>query len=125
MGGYELWRHIYKRGAQNHERRPSLNAGEAADNGLWGMIAFAFALGFAHEEEFSIIALCAGRANCWAVMAPYAAAVAASILGLTMISVATFNRFRSRLEPWAGHLPLLSGLILGLIGFGYLFGRSS
>jgi hypothetical protein len=43
-------------------------------------------LGFAHEEEFAIVALCAGRANCWSVMAVYAVAVAGVILALTLVS---------------------------------------
>lgn len=37
---------------------------EAADGGLYGMAALAFALGFTHNEEFDIIAICTGSDYC-------------------------------------------------------------
>ncbi|CAN5803988.1 high frequency lysogenization protein HflD [soil metagenome] len=89
------------------------------EKGLWGIAVFAFALGFAHEEEFAIVALCAGRANCWGVMAVYAIAVASVILALTLVSVAAFDRFRERLEPWRNRLPRISAVILIAMGLAY------
>ena len=47
-------------------------AEEAADRGLYGMAALAFALGFAHNEEFDIIAICTGSAYCLELMLLYA-----------------------------------------------------
>lgn len=69
-------------------------------------------LGFAHEEEFAIIALCAGRVSCWGVMAAYSVSVAGVILLLTLISVAALDRFRERLDPWAERLPRISAVVL-------------
>lgn len=89
------------------------------NEGLWGIAAFAFALGFAHEEEFAIVALCAGRASCWGVMGVYALAVAGVILALTLASVAAYDRFRDRLDPWRNRLPRISAVIL--IGMGVLY----
>lgn len=40
------------------------NHDKAVDRGLFGIAWFAFILGFAHEEEFEIIALCAGSDYC-------------------------------------------------------------
>ena len=93
-----------------------------AESGLLGLAGFAFVLGFAHEEEFAILALCAGRASCWGVMGAYALAVATVILGLTLASIAAFDRFRSTLEPWRNRLPRVSAVVLGAMGLLYLLG---
>jgi hypothetical protein len=108
----------WRRGGHAH-------AGHAHDSrrtGLCGITIFAFALGFAHEEEFAIVALCAGRANCWGVMGMYAVAVAGVILGLTLVSVAALDRFRDRLDPWGHRLPRVSGVILTAMGVAYAAG---
>jgi len=46
---------------------------------LWGLATFAFILGFAHEEEFALLALAASGINAWALMISYGLAV---LLGL-------------------------------------------
>ncbi len=123
----------WRRGGHRHASSPSHSVGRhrhrhtdaserPADRGLWGIAVFAFALGFAHEEEFAIIALCAGRASCWWVMAVYATAVAGVILVLTLASVAAFDRFRERLDPWAERLPRISAVVLIAMGILYAIG---
>lgn len=98
------------------------HAAPEPEEGLWGIAVFAFALGFAHEEEFAIVALCAGRASCWGVMGVYALAVAGVILALTLASVAAYGRFRDRLEPWRDRLPRISAAILVAMGLLYVAG---
>lgn len=90
--------------------------------GLLGLATFALVLGFAHEEEFAVIALCAGRASCWSVMAVYGFAVAGVILALTLASIAAIDRFRHRLERWHDRLPRISAAILLGMGFLYILG---
>lgn len=112
----------WRRGAHTHAadgRDDHDPVGPGAREGLWGIALFAFALGFAHEEEFAIVALCAGRMSCWGVMAAYAIAVAAVILALTLASVAAAGRFRERVEGWRHALPRISAAIL--IGMGALY----
>ncbi len=94
----------------------------ASGTGLAGLAAFAFVLGFAHEEEFAILALCAGRASCWGVMAAYAVTVAAAILGLTLASIAAYQRFRERIDPWHDRIPRASAVVLLAMGAAYLLG---
>jgi ABC-type nickel/cobalt efflux system permease component RcnA len=107
----------------DHSGNGALHAAEKlGEKGLWGIALFAFALGFAHEEEFAIVALCAGRANCWGVMAVYAFVVAGVILALTLVSVAAFDRFRERLDPWGYRLPRVSAVILIAMGVAYSVG---
>ncbi|MCA1572212.1 MAG: hypothetical protein LC798_18265, partial [Chloroflexi bacterium] len=94
----------------------------ASGESLWVLAAFAFLLGFAHEEEIAILALCAGRGSCWAVMATYALTVAGLILGLTLLSIAVLDRFRARIDPWHERLPRMSAAILIVMGVLYAAG---
>jgi ABC-type nickel/cobalt efflux system permease component RcnA len=91
------------------------------DSSLLGLVGFAFALGFAHEEEFAIIALSAGRASAWLVMTVYALAVAASLVMLTALAIAAMNRFEGRFSRHQKLLPRVSAIILGVMGVAYLF----
>jgi len=109
-------------GTGGHSHIDDPTAEKVGEKGLWGIAIFAFALGFAHEEEFAIVALCAGRANCWGVMAVYAFAVASAVLALTLVSVAAFDRFRERLDPWVHRLPRVSAVILIAMGVAYAVG---
>jgi len=87
---------------------------------LLGLVGFAFALGFVHEEEFAIIALAVGKANAWLVMGVYAMAVAASLVLLTVLAIATLNRLRDRLHRYEHLLPRVSAAVLGCMGLAYV-----
>jgi zinc transporter ZupT len=103
------------------ERRSDGPGGAREAGSLLGLIGFAFALGFVHEEEFAIIALAVGKANAWLVMAVYAVAVLVSLVLLTVLAIATFNRFEQRLHRYEHHLPRVSAVILGVMGLAYVF----
>ncbi|ESP87665.1 hypothetical protein K933_12630 [Candidatus Halobonum tyrrellensis G22] len=79
-------------------------------------------LGFAHEEEFEIIALCTGSTFCLELMAAYALAVIAALVALTLPLVAGYYRFEARVEAYAGYLPLFSAAVLVVMGVGFLLG---
>ena len=93
-----------------------------ADRGLYGIAWFAFVLGFAHEEEFEIIALCAGSVYCLELMVAYALTVLVSIVGLTMLLIAGYQRAEARVERYAPYLPLFSAVVLGGMGLGFVAG---
>ena len=101
---------------QEHAPAPSPTAG------LWGLAVFAFTLGFAHEEEFQIIALCTGSAWCLELMLAYAFAVILALIVLTLFLVAGMRRFAHRLEHAERWLTLVSAGILALMGVGFLVG---
>ncbi len=127
LGLWELRRHAHEPGqAHAHARDHGHHHGHASDadgdTGLWGMAAAAFALGFAHEEEFEILGLCAGSDLCLALMLAYAGTVLAAIVGLTLALIAGYDRWRHRLEHWAPHLPKASAAILILMGAGFIAG---
>lgn len=75
-------------GAHSHSHD---NAPETTDRGLFGIAWFAFVLGFAHEEEFEIIALCAGSSHCLELMSAYAITVIVGIVSLTMLLIAGYQ----------------------------------
>jgi ABC-type nickel/cobalt efflux system permease component RcnA len=95
---------------------------DAADRGLLGIAWFAFVLGFAHEEEFEIIALCAGSAYCLELMAAYALTVIVGIVGLTMLLIAGYERHEERVEQYAPYLPVFSAVVLVAMGLGFITG---
>lgn len=92
---------------------------DAADRGLWGLGSAAFALGFAHEEEFEIIGICAGTDACLTLMVVYALAVVASLVALTLLLVAGYYRYQDRVERIAPHFSTISAVVL--VGMGVLF----
>jgi len=95
---------------------------EAADRGLLGIAWFAFVLGFAHEEEFEIIALCAGSDYCLELMGAYALTVVVGIVGLTMLLIAGYHRYEERVERYTPYLPAFSAAVLVTMGVGFLAG---
>jgi len=122
MGIVQWWRGSHSHdpeGQDDSHHHPHDPVGPGAREGLWGIAVFAFVLGFAHEEEFAIVALCAGRTSCWGVMAAYAIPVATVILALTLASVAAAARFGERVKRWRHALPRISAAIL--IGMGVLY----
>ncbi len=93
-----------------------------AERGLFGIAWFAFVLGFAHEEEFEIIALCAGSEYCLELMTVYALTVIVGIVGLTLLLIAGYQRYQDRVERYTPYLPVFSAVVLCLMGLGFVTG---
>ena len=98
------------------------SADDAADRGLWGIAGFAFVLGFAHEEEFEIIALCAGSEHCLSLMTVYALTVIVGIVTLTLLLIAGYEHYEERVERYTDYLPAFSAAVLILMGLGFITG---
>jgi nickel/cobalt exporter len=94
----------------------------ADSRGLLSIAWFAFVLGFAHEEEFEIIALCAGSTHCLELMLAYAFTVILGIVGLTMLLIAGYHRSEERVEQYTPYLPLVSAAVLTVMGIGFVLG---
>ena len=95
---------------------------EATDRGLLGIAWFAFLLGFAHEEEFEIIALCAGSDYCLELMSAYALTVIVGIVGLTMLLIAGYQHYEQEVEKYTPYLPTFSAAVLIIMGTGFILG---
>jgi len=98
------------------------SSGDATDRGLWGIAGFAFVLGFAHEEEFEIIALCAGSEYCLSLMSTYALTVIAGIVSLTLLLIAGYERYEQRVERYTDYLPVFSAAVSIAMGVGFVTG---
>ncbi|EMA46013.1 hypothetical protein [Halococcus saccharolyticus] len=94
----------------------------AAERGLLGIAWFAFVLGFAHEEEFEIIALCTGSEYCLELMSAYALTVLVGIVGLTMLLVAGYQHYEEKVEQYTPYLPAFSAAVLIIMGVGFITG---
>ena len=92
------------------------------DRGLFGIAWFAFVLGFAHEEEFEIIALCAGSVYCLELMLAYALTVIIGIVGLTMLLIAGYQHSAETVEKYTPYLPAFSAAVLIIMGLGFIMG---
>ncbi|MFC7077933.1 sulfite exporter TauE/SafE family protein [Haloarcula halophila] len=106
--------------SDGHHDHGSLST--AADRGLLSIAWAAFLLGFAHEEEFEIIALCAGSNYCLELMSAYAVTVIAGIVGLTALLLAGYDRYEDEVERITPYLPLFSAAVLVLMGIGFVTG---
>ncbi len=116
LSGLAAWLPLVGSHSHNHA------LGDAGDRGLAGIAGAAFLLGFAHEEEFEIIALCAGSEHCLELMTAYALTVVVGILTLTLLLVAGYDRFQERVERYARHLPTVSAVVLVAMGLGFVLG---
>jgi len=104
--------------SHEHETQPATDTGR----GLLGIAWFAFVLGFAHEEEFEIIGLCAGSAHCLELMTAYALTVIVGIVGLTMLLIAGYQEYEETVEKYTPYLPLFSATVLVVMGLGFIIG---
>ena len=106
----------------DHSHSHSGDLDDAADRGLLGIAWFAFLLGFAHEEEFEIIALCAGSNYCLELMSAYAITVIVGIVGLTMLLIAGYHQYEETVERYTPYLPVFSATVLIIMGIGFIIG---
>jgi len=87
-----------------HPKRMNLN--------LWRLASCAFVLGFAHEEEFALLALAVGGVNPFLMMVAYGLAVAAGLIGVTILGVKMYERVKARITKYEKYIPKISGVIL-------------
>ena len=102
--------------------RPDGRLDGTTDRGLFGIAWFAFLLGFAHEEEFEIIALCAGSSYCLELMSAYALTVIIGIVGLTLLLIAGYEQYEQTVEQYTPYLPAVSATVLVTMGVGFVLG---
>jgi nickel/cobalt exporter len=89
---------------------------------LAAIAGFALVLGFAHEEEFVILTLAVGGINPLLLMIAYATAVAAGLIGVTVIAVKIYSYIQHKVIQYTKYLPKISSLILGAMAVGFAFG---
>jgi ABC-type nickel/cobalt efflux system permease component RcnA len=89
---------------------------------LTALASFALLLGFAHEEQFVILAMAAGGHNPLLLMVAYACAVSGAMIGITVLGVKTYMRFQHRVIHYSKYLPKISAVILAVMAIGFALG---
>ena len=79
---------------------------------LWSLASFAFVLGFAHEEEFALLALVAGGVNAWMLMLVYGVAVLLGLVAVTVLCVKVYKHVEPRLKRYEKYIPKAGAAIL-------------
>ncbi len=89
---------------------------------LTALAGFALILGFAHEEEFVILTLAVGGIDPVFLMIAYATAVAASLVGITVLAVKVYTHIQNKIIRYTKYLPKISAIILAGMAVGFAFG---
>ena len=89
---------------------------------LRGLAAFALILGFAHEEEFMLLALAIGGVNPLLLIAVYASAVTISLVGVTLVSVKAYSLVEDRMKRYERYTPSITCIILLALAALFLLG---
>lgn len=88
---------------------------------LWGLASFAIILGFAHEEEFALLALVAAGANAWALMISYSVAVILGLMAVTFAGVKIYSIIQPKLARFEKYVPKISAVVLVLLAVAVVF----
>ena len=88
---------------------------------LWGLASFAFVLGFAHEEEFALLALVAGGVNAWILMLSYGLSVLLGLMVVTIVGVKIYKRLQPKLIHYERYIPKISAAILVVMAIIIIF----
>jgi nickel/cobalt transporter (NicO) family protein len=106
--GYHSHEHIHRK-----RDSPSLKS----------MTGLAFTLGFAHEEEFVILAIAAGSGgNPLTIMFAYASSVAVALIGMTLLSLKIFKHFEHRIINYGKYLPKITSILIAFMALGFALG---
>jgi nickel/cobalt exporter len=86
---------------------------------LKSMTSLAFILGFAHEEEFVILAIVAGSGDPLTIMIAYASAVAMALIGITLLSIKVYQFFQHKIIYYSKYLPKITAILLAFMAVGF------
>lgn len=89
---------------------------------LMAIASFAFVLGFAHEEEFVILALAAGGVDPLMLMIAYASSVAVALIGITVLGVEAYTHIQHKVIQYSKYLPKITALVLAVMAVGFATG---
>jgi ABC-type nickel/cobalt efflux system permease component RcnA len=89
---------------------------------LWKLASCAFVLGFAHEEEFALLALAVGGVNPVLMMVAYGLAVAVALIAVTVLGIKMYERVKERISKYERYIPKISGTILIVMAVAMVLG---
>ncbi len=84
---------------------------------LWKIASCAFFLGFAHEEEFALLALAMGGVNPLFLMVAYGLSVASGLVCVTVLGIKMYEKVKARISRYEKYIPKVSGVVLLALAF--------
>lgn len=84
--------------------------------------SFALVLGFAHEEEFVILALAVGGVDPLLLIFAYATAVAVALIGVTVLAVKAYTYVQHKIIPYSRYIPKITASVLAVMAVGFAIG---
>ena len=87
---------------------------------LLGIATFAFLLGFAHEEEFALLALAVGGINPFILMICYAVSVTVALVGITLISIKAYQKVEAKIKRYEKYIPKISAIVLLVMAVAFI-----
>jgi nickel/cobalt transporter (NicO) family protein len=79
---------------------------------LKGLAIYGLILGFAHEEEFALLALAIGGVNPYLLMVIYGGCVIFSLVGITLIGLKIYEILTPWMKKWMKYIPKISAITL-------------
>jgi ABC-type nickel/cobalt efflux system permease component RcnA len=90
---------------------------------LKSMTSLAFILGFAHEEEFVILAIVAGSVgDPLTIMIAYACTVTIALIGITLLSIKVYQFFQHKIIYYSKYLSKITAILLAFMTVGFAIG---
>jgi len=89
---------------------------------LWSIATFAFVLGFAHEEEFALLALAVGGIDPLMLMTSYAASVTVGLMAITLVSVKAYENIELKIKNYEKYIPKISAITLLIMAVAFILG---
>ncbi|MEM0367270.1 MAG: hypothetical protein QXW14_05710 [Candidatus Nitrosocaldus sp.] len=89
---------------------------------LGAIASFALMLGFAHEEEFVILALAVGGVDPLLLIVAYATAVAIALIGITVLAVKAYMYVQHKIIPYSRYIPKITASVLAVMAVGFALG---
>jgi cytochrome c biogenesis protein CcdA len=89
---------------------------------LLGIAIFAFVLGFAHEEEFALLALAVGGINPFTLMICYAVSVTIALIGITLISIKAYQKVETKIKRYEKYIPKVNAIVLLVMAVAFILG---
>jgi len=112
--------HVHEHPAEIRHTHPHKHITEVIYS-LWGLATFALILGFAHEEEFALLALVASGVNAWVLIIIYGLSVTVSLIGITILCIRIYKLLQYRLIRYEKYIPRITGAILIVMAAFILF----
>ena len=104
-------------GRHTHQHKHTLGTALS----LVGLATFAFILGFAHEEEFALLALVAGGINAWILMLSYGVSVLLGLVAVTVICVKIYKQLQPKLIRFEKLIPKIGAVFLVIMALIIVF----